>query len=85
MVVGTVARLDNATVYFGGQLVFEKLSWEVYHDARIGLVGPNGAGKSSILKLLAGENKPNDAESLSRAASVSVICRRNPSSISRAR
>jgi ATP-binding cassette, subfamily F, member 3 len=60
VVVGTVARLDNATVYFGGQLVFEKLSWEVYHDARIGLVGPNGAGKSSILKLLAGENDPNE-------------------------
>ncbi len=59
MVIGTVARLDNVTLYFGAQLVFEKLSWEVYHDARIGLVGPNGAGKSTILKLLAGENEPN--------------------------
>ncbi len=59
MVIGTVARLDNVTQYFGGQLVFANLSWEVYHDARIGLVGPNGAGKSTILKLLAGENEPN--------------------------
>ena len=58
MVIGTVARLDNATQYFGGQLVFEELSWEVYHDARIGLVGPNGAGKSSILKLLARADEP---------------------------
>ena len=60
MVVGPVARLDNVTVYFGAQLVFEKLSWEIYHDARIGLVGPNGVGKSSILRLLAGENEPNE-------------------------
>ena len=60
MVVGTVARLDNVTQYFGAQLVFGKLSWEIYHDARIGLVGPNGAGKSTILKLLAGENQPNE-------------------------
>lgn len=54
MVIGTVARLDNVTLYFGAQMVFEKLAWEIYHDARIGLVGPNGAGKSSILRLLAG-------------------------------
>ncbi len=60
MIIGTVARLDNVTLYFGAQLVFENLAWEIYHDARIGLVGPNGAGKSSILKLLAGENEPNE-------------------------
>ena len=60
MVVGTVARLDNVTQYFGAQLVFAGLSWEVYHDARVGLVGPNGAGKSTILKLLAGESEPNE-------------------------
>ncbi len=58
MVVGTVARLDNVTQYYGAQLIFSKLAWEVYHDARIGLVGPNGAGKSTILKLLARENEP---------------------------
>jgi ATP-binding cassette subfamily F protein 3 len=58
MVIGTVARLDNVTQYFGGQLVFEKLAWEIYHDARVGLVGPNGAGKSTILKLLAGVDEP---------------------------
>jgi ATP-binding cassette subfamily F protein 3 len=55
MVIGTVARLSKATLYFGAQEIFRDLSWEIYHDARIGLVGPNGAGKSSILKLLAGE------------------------------
>jgi ATP-binding cassette subfamily F protein 3 len=55
MVIGTVARLAKATIYFGAQEIFRDLSWEVYHDARIGLVGPNGAGKSSILKLFAGE------------------------------
>jgi ATP-binding cassette subfamily F protein 3 len=58
MVIGTVARLDNVTQYFGGQLIFEKLAWEIYHDARIGLVGPNGAGKSCLLKLLAGVDEP---------------------------
>src|SRR5512144_1912796 len=55
MVIGTVARLAKAKLYFGAQEVFRDLSWQINHDARVGLVGPNGAGKSSILKLLAGE------------------------------
>jgi ATP-binding cassette subfamily F protein 3 len=59
VVIGTVARLDNVTQYFGGQLIFSKLSWEINHDARIGLVGPNGAGKSTLLRLLAREIEPN--------------------------
>jgi len=58
--IGVVARLDNVTAYFGAQLVFAKLSWEINHDARIGLIGPNGAGKSTILKLLACESEPNE-------------------------
>jgi ATP-binding cassette subfamily F protein 3 len=57
--IGTVARLDKTALYFGGQNVFSDLSWEVYHDARIGLIGPNGAGKSSILKLFARELDPS--------------------------
>ena len=60
MVIGTVARLDNVTQYFGAQTVFAKLSWEVYHDARIGLVGPNGVGKSTILKFFAGVDAPKE-------------------------
>jgi ATP-binding cassette subfamily F protein 3 len=59
VVIGTVARLENVTQYFGGQLIFERLSWEIYHDARIGLVGPNGAGKSTLLRLLAREIEPS--------------------------
>jgi ATP-binding cassette subfamily F protein 3 len=58
--IGTVARLAQVTQYFGGQVIFENLSWEINHDARIGLVGPNGAGKSTLLKLLAGELEPSE-------------------------
>ncbi len=58
--IGVVARLDNVTQYFGAQLIFTGLSWEINHDARVGLVGPNGAGKSTILKLLAGIAEPNE-------------------------
>ena len=60
MIIGTVARLDNVTQYFGAQTIFTKLSWEIYRDARIGLVGPNGVGKSTLLKFLAGVEEPKE-------------------------
>ncbi len=69
--IGVVARLDNVTQYFGGQTVFAHLSWEINHDARIGLVGPNGAGKSTMLKLLAGVAEPNQG-SVFRARGLQV-------------
>jgi ATP-binding cassette subfamily F protein 3 len=40
-------------------MLFAGLSWEINHDARIGLVGANGAGKSTILKLFAGQVETN--------------------------
>src|SRR5712692_4029311 len=58
--IGTVARLDKVTIYYGAQSVFSDLRWEINHDARVGLIGPNGAGKSTMLKLLARELEPND-------------------------
>ncbi len=57
--IGVAARLDKVSIYFGAQQVFANLSWEINHDARIGLIGPNGAGKSTLLKLLAREIEPN--------------------------
>ena len=57
--LGTIARLDHVSQYFGGQRLFEGLRWEIHHDARVGLVGPNGSGKSTLLNLLAGELAPS--------------------------
>ena len=51
--IGTIARLDKVSLFFGAQTIVENLSWEIYHDARIGLIGPNGAGKSTLLRMFA--------------------------------
>ena len=42
----------------GGRLIFKDLSFAVRGGEVIELRGPNGAGKSSLLRLLAGLNKP---------------------------
>ncbi|MGD6957706.1 ribosomal protection-like ABC-F family protein [Rossellomorea aquimaris] len=44
---------------FGGNLIFEELSFEIPERARIGLVGRNGTGKTTIFKLLSGVESPD--------------------------
>ncbi len=48
-------NLDQVTVTYIAEPVFEALSWEIHDDRVVGLVGPNGGGKSSLLRLIAGE------------------------------
>ena len=52
-------NVQNLGVSFGGEVLFENLSFRIGRGDRIGLIGKNGAGKSTFLKLLAGENTPS--------------------------
>ncbi len=51
---------NNISVFFGGQEIFDKVSFMVNKGDRIGLVGKNGAGKSTLLRILSGELSPNE-------------------------
>jgi ATP-binding cassette subfamily F protein 3 len=57
--VGTVARLDKVSHFYGAQHIVDNINWEIFHDARIGLIGPNAAGKSTLLRMLARELEPD--------------------------
>lgn len=48
----TVQGLDFG---FGGQSLYEGVSFDLHSGERIGLIGRNGTGKSSLLRLLHGE------------------------------
>jgi ATP-binding cassette subfamily F protein 3 len=51
---------NNISVYFGGQELFDDVSFMVNKGDRIGLVGKNGAGKSTLLRIFSGEQKANE-------------------------
>ena len=52
-------QLNKITVYFGGQSLFNDITFMVNKGERIGLVGKNGAGKSTLLNVMSGDLAPN--------------------------
>ncbi|MCK0157316.1 ATP-binding cassette domain-containing protein [Cellulophaga sp. F20128] len=48
-------NIHNLSVSFGGEYLFEEISFRLSPGNRVGLIGKNGAGKSTLLKLLSKE------------------------------
>ncbi|MFC1841821.1 ABC-F family ATP-binding cassette domain-containing protein [Candidatus Dependentiae bacterium] len=48
-------KLENISLSFGQQVVFDDISCNIAPHQKIGLVGRNGAGKSTLLKVIAGQ------------------------------
>ena len=48
----------NISLSFGGETLFDSISFRLGKGDRVGLIGKNGAGKSTLLKLIASVNQP---------------------------
>ena len=49
---------NQITVSFGGETIFNEISFRLGKGDRVGLIGKNGAGKSTLLRLMAKESIP---------------------------
>ncbi len=58
MFKGLVLEARSLACERGGRLIFKDLDFAIKGGEGVELRGPNGAGKSSLLRLLAGLNKP---------------------------
>lgn len=50
--------INNLSIYFGGNPLFQDINFAVSKNDRIGLIGRNGSGKTTILKIIAGSIQP---------------------------
>ena len=54
--------INDLVVSFGGYDLFSEVNFHIGDKDKVGLVGKNGSGKSTILKILAGINKPSSGK-----------------------
>ena len=50
-----LVTLQNTAFSYGDNLIFEKVSFAINENERIGLIGANGEGKTTLIKLILGE------------------------------
>ena len=48
-------NIHNLHVSFGGEPLFEEVTFRLNAGNRVGLIGKNGAGKSTLLKVISGD------------------------------
>lgn len=58
----TMLTVSSLSVQFGGNFLFDNVSFMLQARDRVGLVGKNGAGKSTLMKILAGLQEPEEGK-----------------------
>lgn len=64
-------EVQDLSLAYGNQILFEDLTWKVNPGERVALVGKNGAGKSTLMKIIAGEIVPDEGRVV-RAGNITV-------------
>ncbi|MBU4209040.1 MAG: ATP-binding cassette domain-containing protein, partial [Proteobacteria bacterium] len=55
----SLISLQNITLSFGGPPILQQINLQIEPGERVCLIGRNGEGKSSLMKLIAGDLKPD--------------------------
>ncbi|WP_160287733.1 ATP-binding cassette domain-containing protein [Pseudomonas knackmussii] len=58
----TLLKFTDVSLAFGTTPLLDKVSWQIARGERVCVIGRNGTGKSSMLKLVKGEQKPDDGD-----------------------
>jgi sulfate-transporting ATPase len=57
-----VIEFKNVTKALGGVILMNDLSFKMPKGAIVGIVGPNGTGKTTLMRMIVGQEKPDNGE-----------------------
>ena len=58
----TLLKLSDVSLAYGAMPLLDKVSWQIARGERVCIIGRNGTGKSSMLRLVRGDQKPDDGD-----------------------
>ena len=58
----TLLKFTDVSLAYGATPLLDGVSWQIAKGERVCIIGRNGTGKSSLLKLVKGEQRPDDGE-----------------------
>ncbi|TWI53384.1 ATP-binding cassette subfamily F protein uup [Pseudomonas duriflava] len=58
----TLLKFTDVSLAFGAMPLLDGISWQIARGERVCVIGRNGTGKSSLLRVVKGEQMPDDGE-----------------------
>ncbi|WP_407316216.1 ATP-binding cassette domain-containing protein [Pseudomonas sp. nanlin1] len=58
----TLLKLSDVSLAFGAMPLLDKVSWQIARGERVCIIGRNGTGKSSMLRLVKGDQRPDEGD-----------------------
>jgi ATP-binding cassette subfamily F protein uup len=60
--MAVLLSLQDLSKSYGARPLFEGLSFGLFDGERTGLIGPNGSGKSTLMRIIAGDETPDEGQ-----------------------
>ena len=57
-----IINIEHISKIYGEKVIYEDASFGIQQGDKIGIVGINGTGKSTLLKMIAGEESPDEGQ-----------------------
>ena len=57
-----ILNIEHVHKVYGEKVIFDDISLGIQEGEKIGIIGINGTGKSTLLKIVAGQEEPDEGQ-----------------------